>query len=583
MRWLSYWETILNEMLHKFQIHFFVTMIKCKVCSHNFKDLLKHLRKSSSCHSEYDVEAIVENRHIAKKKRMRDYYYENQNLIREQQAEYKKANKDKIKMQDDKYYDTNACIKAQKRRFYQHFRKEYALRYITDHQIHLFLHTEGKCQPESIKDINHSIDYYDGLCKFCDQPTGIKLLGVNRQVCIGCRRAQCTQCQIEVSPDPELGCFHYSPDTGNLLAFLRDYCPLYSNPWFPKYQALTYYKNQKDCKICSTLKVEYPEYEIFSEIKSESVEHENWGIWEMQEIQSYNCNLCESKFYFLCEFDLHMRNHTKYGKNIAIIGIVSCLEAGTAHHNRVNEDVFVAIEEELMKVNGISAVLEVYGNQRLLTFSSSIKINDDITFLASVMLSEGADIESDMGDTLFDPSVLLNARVILIRNHFVTDKSTLSRFDDNIYRRKRFEELLLRWKDTWVVDEDSSWYYRNSALLTTRCSLQYPIDRYQSLPRPPSPDLSKLIRTFLWNQIRNERGCCCESKYFCFSSRNLKKCVYGCCGICQERNGNIRNESSYSGFDDVSRYVAYDDIDNSDTDEDEEHSSSSRSNINEEH
>ena len=40
------------------------------------------------------------------------------------------------------------------------------------------------------------------------QPKGIKLIWVNRQVCIDCNKAECTVCHSEVSPDPNLGLFH---------------------------------------------------------------------------------------------------------------------------------------------------------------------------------------------------------------------------------------------------------------------------------------------------------------------------------------------------------------------------------------
>ena len=52
-----------------------------------------------------------------------------------------------------------------------------------------------------------------------------------------------------------------------------------------------------------------------------------------------------------------MRNHTSCGKNIAATSMVSSIEATTASNKRVSEEVFVAIEAELMKVNGITAVL----------------------------------------------------------------------------------------------------------------------------------------------------------------------------------------------------------------------------------
>ena len=175
---------------------------------------------------------------------------------------------------------------------------------------------------------------------------------------------------------------------------MKDYCPLYSNPWFPRHKALIYYKNRNDCRICSSLKVEYPEYEVFIHVKTESIEREDWDFRETKDIQFYKCNLCQSQFQYVCEFDLHMRNHTSYGKNIAVISIVSSIESTTTSHKRVSEEVFVAIEAELMKVNGISAVLAVYGKERFMSFTSAVELDEDVTFVASLILVEGVDIRS---------------------------------------------------------------------------------------------------------------------------------------------------------------------------------------------
>ena len=95
-------------------------------------------------------------------------------------------------------------------------------------------------------------------------PQGIKLLRVNHLVCLRCQKAQCYVCHCEVDSDPEFGCFHYSPDTGHLLNFIPEYCPLYSLRFFPGFSAIDSNKNKKDCKLCTVLKQDYPEYEVYS-------------------------------------------------------------------------------------------------------------------------------------------------------------------------------------------------------------------------------------------------------------------------------------------------------------------------------
>ena len=399
-------------------------MMECKVCSNKFKDLLKHLRKSPSREKEYDVDKIVEQRRFERLEKMKarnrmkydeeedkrqEYYQSNRSRIREIQAKYKMANRFNLKIKDAKYkksnrnsikekkakyYSTKCNVIKQKKRFYKHFKEKDARKYITSHQDHLYHHTLGICQPETMQSLNHSIEFHDGLCKFCEKPQGVKIIGVNRQVCMHCLKAQCFICNVEVSPDPEFGCFHFSPDTGSLLSFMPEYCPLYSNHNFPRYASLTYPQNQKECQICAHIKKDYPEYELFAQLESKSILTEDGWRFEKQEIKMYTCNLCDSKYEFICEFDLHMRSHTKYGKNVAIFGLVFTPEDQIVRHKRVSNELFSSIQDVLIKISGISAVLSVFGSNRLKSFDSTIEIDDDIVAIASVLLSEGADIQS---------------------------------------------------------------------------------------------------------------------------------------------------------------------------------------------
>ena len=80
-----------------------------------------------------------------------------------------------------------------------------------------------------------------------------------------------------------------------------------------------------DCIICTDLKKTYPEYEVFGSLRSETTMLEDGSRFEKRNLYKYDCNLCGSSFDYVCEFDFHMRNHTKYGKNIAIIGMISKL------------------------------------------------------------------------------------------------------------------------------------------------------------------------------------------------------------------------------------------------------------------
>ena len=140
----------------------------------------------------------------------------------------------------------------------------------------------------------------------------VKIIGVNRVVCLSCKRAICHVCEVEVDADPRYGHLHYSPDQGYLLGFLG-MCPLYD-----KYQSYTdwwgrngnTYKNVRDCNICKQLKKEYPEYDIYLEKRKPRLKYpaEPWetstefGAVEI-EPEYYSCNLCRTEKDFVCQFD----------------------------------------------------------------------------------------------------------------------------------------------------------------------------------------------------------------------------------------------------------------------------------------
>ena len=553
--------------------------MECKVCNLEFKDILKHLRKNQDCASEYDVDQIIHERRLSRLDKMRtqqranyvvkksskqDYYLANKSSIRAKQAEYtnanwsnirvknakyKKVNSLVIKEKKTKYYSKKIGLILQKKRFYKHFRKEYAMKYITSSQDHVYYHTLGVCQVESMQSLNHSIQYSDGRCKFCDAHQGIKIIGVNRQVCMNCMKGQCVLCSSEVSPDPEFGCLHYSPDTGYLLSFLPDYCPLYSNHFFPQYQAINNPKNKKDCQICSSIKQDYPEYQILGDFETKNIMREEGLIYEQQEVFIYNCNLCDSKFNHLCEFDLHMRSHTKYGKNVVIFGLVSHPREEIISFRRVGDELFASIETEIMKVSGISAVLAVFGTERLKPFSY-MKVDDDINLAASALIGEGVDIWFELEKSNIDSSIVEKIKILDVRNHFMTDKSTSCPFQTGYHKRKLFEEKLLRWNETPLMpgcqyENDSFWYSRSKSLLTARCALQFPVDRYKVfLPIGSRLNFSRHVMNFLWRRVKHCDLCCCISKYFCSSSKNIDKCKKECCKKCQEEQSLIEEDSS---------------------------------------
>ena len=112
------------------------------------------------------------------------------------------------------------------------------------------------------------------------------------------------------------------------------------------------------------------------------------------------------------------------------------------------------------------------------------------------------------------------------------------------YKRERFEKLFLWREPSRKFCEPlpcSKLYNRNKALLTTRCSLTYPSDRYPSddnahligkLPGTEYDFLDTHAQAFLWRQVKYSDLCCCTSKFYCSTSTSLEKCKNGCCGKC---------------------------------------------------
>ena len=126
------------------------------------------------------------------------YYVENKAIIKRKQLE-------------------NVGRRLQYKRFRKYFHQKHSLAYFTPEQEHLFHHTRGFCQPHTMVELNHSIEYSDGKCIFCVYNTAVKIIGVNRIVCLSCNKPYCLVCSTEVDSDPGLGAIHFSPDDGTLL------------------------------------------------------------------------------------------------------------------------------------------------------------------------------------------------------------------------------------------------------------------------------------------------------------------------------------------------------------------------------
>ena len=525
--------------------------MKCRNCKKEFFDILKHLRKNTVCQSDYDMDNLVLERKLRRNEKqrnlMKDNYRENREDVLEKRKKYYNENKDKI---CQKMADRKGLI-SQRKRFKKFFPENAVKSYLTEQQEHLYDHSEGFCQPLTMKYLNHSVESYDVVCENCREPTAVKIIGINRSVCLKCNKAHCFVCKTEVSPDPHLGPLHFWP-AGFPLEFIPGFCPLYSiSP--SDHAAVNCIINKKDCRMCTVIKMNYPEYDLFCDTETESILC-SFIDFQRLEVQKYKCNLCSTKMNFVCEFDHHMRNHSKYGNQIAIIGFKSTIhEKLKRGHLEIKNAAL--IENEFMKVGGVVAVLAIFWKDHMQDFFKGHSLAD-IDIGVALIVNHREVISTEFLSVSFNKELIENLKVFVVKPHHIPDSRSL--FDSEEYRRKSFEELF-RWSEPSVqfckLIPKTKLYERNTALLTTRCSLTYPNDKY------PSGDHSYLVkhleiekwesflpyvRKFLWNKVKHSDLCCCISKFYCITSTTLERCAEGCCGKCSSVLEEFSSDSDIS-------------------------------------
>lgn len=440
--------------------------MKCQYCNNDFKDILCHLNKSKKCQSVHDMDAIRESRKQAKLEKWRCY-----------NKKYYKKNREKIRKNKAENYQKSKGNRFQHKRFRKHFRREHALAYVTSQQEHLFHHSQGVCQPETMENLNHCIEYSNGNCLFCKKDTTVKIIGVNRVVCLACNKAHCYVCETEVDADPYCGLLHYSPDEGRLLGFLPGYCPLYTKDryykdlWSTNTIRSNEYENVTDCQICLEIKKEYPEYDIFLKTKKEMLKYPGCIKFTPE---FYSCNLCKTEKDFVCQFDLHLRNHTKYGQSIAILGLnVEIDEASDPYLGHVNIENFMMIEDVIMETKGVAAVLTVFAKDTLKHCGLIPKNVDDakVNLGAAILVKSGADIKSELS-IMFKKQrkrqLLKHLVIYEVKNHF---QETYSSYEIDSRRSEISPSLLGVHRTSFVELEGTNLCKRNMAILENRFDL----------------------------------------------------------------------------------------------------------------
>ena len=537
--------------------------MKCDFCTKDFIDILRHLKNSSKCQSVYDIEALQKDRNLARleKKKSNDkrFYREKKEKILNDRKGHYKSNKEKILENKKQYYQANKAtfknknavnyqksksLICQRKRFKKCFTRKHAMSYINHQQEHLYFHTMDICQPETMRYLNHSVEFDDGLCYNCNDLSCIKIIGVNRLVCIHCKKAHCFICKVEVSADPSLGYRHYS--------LIPGYCSIYSI--FPNdFASINSKVNQKECKICHDIHSRYPEYELFIENENDKLPCD-----EKVKKQVYMCNFCQTRKIFVCQFDLHMRNHTKFGQNIAIVALKADIEE-FPDPRHVSQTNFLLIEKELMKTNGVIAVLAVFGKGHLERTNLSTEGIKDFNLGAALLLKPGINIKKEISKVFWKKrnikNVLDKCKVISVRNGFQSPYDV----------PRSFQSLFLFYNSyydpnySFLDKKKDNLYNRNCSLLENRCAVMYPLNVYQTHNEynhfnPYTvmsnhhyylqfPEYESAVLQHMWNVIKNSVLCCCVSKFYCTSSTNLEKCVDGCCGKCSAKTSEVAESS----------------------------------------
>ena len=260
---------------------------------------------------------------------------------------------------------------------------------------------------------NHSVQYYDGHCELCKQETAVKIIGVNRIVCINCKKAICSVCKTKVSPNPYLGHKHYTPGSCSLYSKDTHYVDLFTGD---RKETL------KDCRICEDVKTKYPEYEIFTETRKPILLFPGYPTQTPITPRYYKCNLCKTEKDFVCQFDQHLRSHTKYGQLVAIVGMKVDIQDTDFGH--VNVENFDLIENEIMKATGISAVLTIFARTQL-EFCGTLKKDekyDSINLGAALLFQPGTDVEralNMMYKKQRKTRLIENFEIFCVKNHFL--------------------------------------------------------------------------------------------------------------------------------------------------------------------
>ena len=217
------------------------------------------------------------------------------------------------------------------------------------------------------------------------------------------------------------------------------------------------------------------------------------------------------------------------------------------------------IEKELMKTNGVIAVLAVFGKGHLERTNLSTEGIKDFNLGAALLLKPGINIKKEISKVFWKKrnieNVLDKCKVISVRNGFQSPYDV----------PRSFQSLFLFYNSyydpnySFLDKKKDNLYNRNCSLLENRCAVMYPLNVYQTHNEynhfnPYTvmsnhhyylqfPEYESAVLQHMWNVIKNSVLCCCVSKFYCTSSTNLDKCVDGCCGKCSAKTSEVAESS----------------------------------------
>ena len=402
----------------------------CKVCRWHGKQLQKHLKNNEECRKEYDMEEVnkffndraerkrklTNSRFYQANKKERALHYQEHKEERavhyrehteehalyyqehkvERAAYYIKHREEKLVYQKD--YDRNhrkysmakkklnlLANPKRKKRLKKVGRSIFEVSYLVgekylgnllpdfvlDCEVHLYLHGQGICSKDTIRQAKHRVEQTQGICMYCNTKL-FSVVGSNKLYCLNkyCQKAFCRVCSENVDANPFKNFTHFYLKTG----LVPGLCPLfmkYSSKLVQNLRILPWTGNKEykkpgptvseidlkepiiECQRCKELnKVEKYKDKYFKKEKAHMELKQSYrNIWdtgpaEKVEVEGkhfYVCPLCgwdkevsgqiEDKeitysanvehgcFTHVCDLEQHIIDHQLSGKHIVQVEI----------------------------------------------------------------------------------------------------------------------------------------------------------------------------------------------------------------------------------------------------------------------